>query len=86
MKLFNYLNRYIVDDEFKVIIMDDYINILNYIEILDFSSKEISIKYNGGIMFIKGSELVVAKMLDDELLIRGNIKSISYNDKEKWKL
>jgi len=83
VKLFNYLNRYIVDDEFKVIIMDDYINILNYIEILDFSSKEISIKYNGGIMFIKGSELVVAKMLDDELLIRGNIKSISYNDKEK---
>lgn len=76
MKLFNYLDRYIVDDEFKVIIRDKCINIVNYLEVLDFSSKEISIKYNKGIMVIKGSELVVSKMMNDELLIKGNIKDI----------
>lgn len=81
MKLFNYLDRYITDDIFRVIIMDNSINIVNYIEVLDFSSKEISIKYNKGIMIIKGSELVVSKMLDDELLIKGNVKSISYSSK-----
>ena len=81
MKLFNYLDRYITDDEFKVIIRNEDVNIINYIEVMDFSSKEISIKYDRGIMIIKGSELVVSKMMDDELLIKGNIKSISYNGK-----
>lgn len=61
--------------------MDNSINVVNYIEVLDFSSKEISVKYNKGIMIIKGSELVVSKMLDDELLIKGNVKSISYSSK-----
>lgn len=81
MKLFNYLDRYIVDDEFKVIIRDKCINIVNYVEVLDFSSKEISVKYDKGIMIIKGTELVVSKMMDDELLIKGNIKNISYSSK-----
>ena len=78
LKLFNYLDRYITDDEFKVVITNDFVNVINYIEILDFSSKEISIKYDRGIVIIKGSELVVSKMMDDEVLIRGNIKNISY--------
>lgn len=58
--------------------MDNSINIVNYIEVLDFSSKEISIKYNRGIMIINGSNLVVSKMFDDELIINGEIKSVSY--------
>ena len=81
MKLFNYLDRYIVDDEFKVIVMENYLNIVNYLEVLDFSSKEISIKYDRGIMIIKGDNLVVSKMMDDELLIRGKVKSINYSGK-----
>ena len=78
MKLFNYLNRYITDDEFKVVITNEFINIINYIEVIDFSDKEISIKYDNGIIIIKGNELVVSKMMDEELLIKGNIKNISY--------
>lgn len=81
LKLFNYLDRCITDDEFKVIIRNEDVNIINYIEVMDFSSKEISIKYDRGIMIIKGSDLVVSKMMDDELLIKGNIKNISYNGK-----
>ena len=61
--------------------MNEDVNIINYIEVMDFSSKEISIKYDRGIMIIKGSELVVSKMMDDELFIKGNIKNISYNGK-----
>ena len=79
LKLFNYLDRYIVDDEFKVIIRDNCINIVNYVELLDFSAKEISVKYDKGIMVIKGNELVVSKMMDDELLIIGNINNIRIN-------
>lgn len=81
VKLFSYLDRYIVDNDFKVIIMDNYLNIVNYLEVLDFSSKEISVKYDKGIMVIKGDNLVVSKMMDDELLIKGNVKSINYSGK-----
>lgn len=78
MKLLNYLDRYLVDNEYKITILNDYINIINYQEIIDFSNKEISIKHEFGITIIKGNNLVVSKMMNDELLIKGNIKSILY--------
>ena len=78
MKLLNYLDRYLVDNEYKITILNDYINIINYQEIIDFSNKEISIKHNKGITIIKGNNLVVSKMQDEELLIKGDIKSIMY--------
>ena len=78
MKLLNYLDRYLVDNEYKITILNDYINIINYQEIIDFSNKEISIKHENGITIIKGNNLVVSKMMNDELLIKGNIKSILY--------
>lgn len=76
MKLFNYLDRYLTDNEYKITITNNYLNIINYQEILDFSNKEISIRHNNGITIIKGNNLVVSKMQDEELLIKGDIKSI----------
>jgi len=78
MKLFDYFDRYLVDNEFKVIITRNYINIINYLEVVDFSDKEIFIKYSDGAMVIKGSNLVLSKMQDEELLVKGDIKSILY--------
>lgn len=78
LKLFNYLDRCITDDEFRVIVIDDQVNVINYVEVLDFSSREVAIVYEKGIVIIKGNDLVVSKMLDDELLIKGKIKSINY--------
>ena len=40
------------------------------------SEKEISINYDEGLIIIKGEDLVLLKMLDDELLISGKIKNI----------
>ena len=78
MKLFNYLDRYIVDDTFRIVAMDDLVDVVNYDEVLDFSNKEIVIKHKNGEVCIKGNDLVVSKMMDDELIINGKIKSISY--------
>ena len=44
MKLLDNLDRYLTDYEYKIIIKNKYINIINYTEILDFNSKEIKIK------------------------------------------
>lgn len=54
-------------------------HILNYVEIEDFSNSRIVIRYEGGVLLVLGSDLVISKMQDEELLITGKIKSIEYN-------
>ena len=80
MKLFNKLNnnleRYLMDTDFKVIIKDNYLNIINYKEIVDFSSNQIIIKTNNKIIKIIGDNLIVSKMQDNEVLITGNINKV----------
>ena len=76
MNIFNKLDRYITDKEYKMIIKKDQINIINYIEIKDFSSTKIIIKTPDNIITVTGSNLVVSKMQDNEVLITGSIKLI----------
>lgn len=76
MKINKYLDRYLNNNEYKITIMKDMININNYIEIKDFSDTKIVIKNSYGITTISGINLVIAKMVDNEILITGNIMSI----------
>lgn len=78
MKLLKNLDRYINDKEYKIIITDNYVNVNNYLEIKDFSSTRILIKSLKGITTINGTNLVIVKMLDHELLINGKIISIEF--------
>lgn len=77
MRLFNKLNNYINDSEYRVIIGNNYVNIVNYIKILDFTSSVIRVENKYGKTIVNGSNLVISKMLDDEILIVGNINNIS---------
>lgn len=79
MKMFDYLDRYLIDREYKITISKGEIHILNYMEIEDFSSTRVVVRYEGGVTVILGSDLVVSKMQDEELLITGKLKSIEYN-------
>lgn len=74
--MFNGITNYIKDNEFKINIFHNKINIVNYIEIISLEETRISIKYNNGNMIIKGSDLLVKKLLDNEILIIGQIKLI----------
>ena len=76
MNLAKYLKTYINDDEYKIIITLSYINIKNYLEIKDYSSNKIVIKNKNSITIINGSNLLITKMIDKELLITGKILSI----------
>lgn len=79
MKLFDKLDRYLVDNEYKITITNNRVHIINYIKIEDFSSNMVKIKHKDGITILLGSNLVVSKMMDDELLIVGKLSSIEYN-------
>lgn len=76
MKIFDNITRYIDDKKYKITIFDNRINIINYIEIKEFSSNKIIIKNNISNTTIYGKNLVITKMQDDELLITGDIKNI----------
>ena len=70
------INNYLEDSTYKIIVLNNTVNINNYIEILDFNSTIINIKHQKGITKVKGKNLVISKMLDNEILIIGNIKEI----------
>ena len=78
MKLFRKIDNYINDKNIKIISSNNYVNITNYIKILDFDSNNIDIELSTYNLLIKGKELVINKMYDNELLIKGKIESIIY--------
>lgn len=77
MKILDRINNYISELDYKIIITNNYINIVNYKEILDFNSTRISIRHDKGITDIFGTNLVVNKMVEDEILITGEFNSIN---------
>ena len=72
--------NYIFEKEFRIIYLENKLDILNYSCIDHFSDEKMIIRYNEGSLIIKGKNLVIAKMLDDEMLISGFIKAIEFND------
>ena len=76
MNLINRLDRLITDKNYKIIIKENSINIINFIEIKDLSTNKIVINNYKGTTTIIGENLVVSKMQDNEVLIAGKIKTI----------
>ena len=79
MKLIDRFSNYIEDREYKIIIKENYLNIVNYDEIVDFSLHKVSVKIRNKILIIEGTNLVISKMLENEVLITGNITVVRIN-------
>jgi hypothetical protein len=76
----SYLKEYIVDKEFRMLILKNRIDIINYESIDQIESFKIVICGSNLKITITGDNLVVCKMLDEELLIAGNIKDINMGE------
>ena len=72
------IRYYILEEEFKIIIKQNKLNIVNYIELIDFNEYEIKVKYVNGILLVNGNNLILKKILNDELLIEGYISKIEF--------
>lgn len=79
MKIFDRMNNYLLDREFKVEVFSNNVHIINFEELLDFNNKEVKVKHNKKIVVVKGKDLVVTKMVEDEILITGLIEIIKFN-------
>lgn len=78
MRLMQRLTDYVLEKEFELRFFNNKLNIVNYMEIANFSNDAITIKYNKGMVLIKGKNLVVSRLMNDEILISGNINAIEF--------
>lgn len=76
--MFKDLTQIVYDKTFKIIILKNKINILNYKEILIFEDEKILIDTKEYLIKIKGKNLTINKLLNKELLIEGEIKIIEF--------
>ena len=67
---------YLLEDKFSMNVLKNRIEILNYLEISHFENNKIIIKYEEGEVVILGSNLIISRLMDDSLLIKGNINNI----------
>ncbi len=76
--VFNNLRNYIEDNNLHINIDIGIVNIINYLDVLSLNEDQIKIKYQKGTIVINGKKLAINKMLDKEILIIGEIKSIEF--------
>ena len=79
LKLVRSIDNYINDKKFSILYKNNNLDIINYTKIMDFSDTKISINYLDSKYIITGTNLVISKMLEEEVLITGNIEGISFN-------
>ena len=72
------IREYINDNNFKLIIKNNMINIDNYIDIGNISDNEIIIYLEDKKILIKGKNLKISKLLNNEVLILGNYNNIIF--------
>lgn len=78
MKLFDNVRSFIKESEFSIHIYQNKVNIVNYDSIGHFDRTQVRIYHSKGEVIIKGSELVVSKLMQEEILVFGNIQTIEF--------
>lgn len=75
MKIKDIRNQ-LLDLDFKIVLKKNEINIINYIELVDFNETRVEVKYTDGILKVEGKNLKLKKILNEELLIYGEIYKV----------
>lgn len=79
---FNGLYSYILDNDFKIVVLINKINIVNFYELGHFDNNKVIVRYkidnNIHTLIIKGKNLVVSKLKIKEVLIEGVIDNIEF--------
>ena len=73
LKIVDGIRSYIDDNETRIVIVKNKINIINYIDIGHFDSNKIVVKLKKNNISVNGKNLVVSKLINDEILILVNL-------------
>ena len=74
--MFNSISNYINDKEFRFTVYEKKIHIINFKRIITLEDNYISLLSQNKKINIKGINLILNKLLDNELLIKGEISNI----------
>ena len=74
--MLNRLKEYINDNEFRLTVFSDRVHVMNFLNIFSLEEERISFLTSKGRVIIKGKNLCLNKLLDDEVLISGTIMNI----------
>lgn len=72
------LRTQLLEEQFKMQYQNGKLDIINYKEITHFDSNKIIVSSEEGSISISGSNLVVSRLLKDELLIEGTLEKIEF--------
>lgn len=70
------ITNYLRNNTYNINISENYIYINNYLNIENISETDITIIVKNNILNIKGNNLKVLKLLDNEILFNGDIENI----------
>jgi len=76
MKALNRISDYVNKPYFKIIITPQTINIINYLEIKKFDEEEIIVVGGEKNYSIQGNNLALSRLLENELLVKGEFEKI----------
>ena len=74
------ISNYVNDREFRIVFYGDKVHIINYQKIISLENNYISIISNNKKLSITGSNLVLNKLLDNEMLNTGIITKLEVKD------
>lgn len=77
----NFIEKYFNNYIYNINITDRYVDIINYLEIVSVSEKEIKIILKDKTLFINGINLLIKKLDKFEVLITGNIEKVNLYEK-----
>ena len=78
MNLFRDTKNFILENNLKIIYTKSKINIVNYKSVTGFDSNKIIVDCDEKLVIVSGSNLVISRLLIDELLISGNIEKVEF--------
>jgi sporulation protein YqfC len=70
------LINYIKDSKFKIVYVNNSVDVINYDKILEVRNEVITLEKENKVVLIKGTDLKLDKLLDNEILITGTISQI----------
>lgn len=73
------LINFLYDKKYFINIYDNYIYVFNYEKLITLTSVLIILKLDNFNIEIKGTNLIITKMMPKEILIKGKIKNVGFN-------
>lgn len=69
-------------NKYEIIITSDYLYIKNYLKVNSVKKEKTIIELSGVFLLIEGNSLIITKMDKYDLIIKGNIKGISFTNEK----